>query len=164
VATLYIFRCSTNSVAANGLVNKSSKLGRNLTTKTDPCHYFSTFEPTTPDEIKSIILSLKDSSASGYDGVKSKFLKKNVDFFAEFLSNQINAAFDSGAFPDVLKIARVIPIFKNGSKSEISNYSNGAHSSIVENCGYSNQNWHVTGSCIGPSRVHNCNNLIYLSL
>ncbi len=41
--------------------------------------------------------------------------------------------------------------------------SNGAHSSIVEICGYSNQNWHVTGSCIGPSRVHNSNNLIYLS-
>ncbi len=31
------------------------------------------------------------------------------------------------------------------------------------NFGYSNQNWHVTGSCIGPFRVHNCNNLIYLS-
>ncbi len=41
---------------------------------------------------------------------------------------------------------------------------NGAHSSIDENYGYSNQNWHVTGSCIGPSRVHKRNNLICLSL
>ncbi len=30
--------------------------------------------------------------------------------------------------------------------------SNGAHSSIVENCGYSNKKWHVTSSCIGPSK------------
>jgi hypothetical protein len=32
------------------------------------------------------------------------------------------------------------------------------------NFGYSNQNWHETGSCIGPSRVHNSNNLIYFYL
>jgi hypothetical protein len=32
------------------------------------------------------------------------------------------------------------------------------------NFGYSNQNWHVAGSCIGLSKVHNCNNLIYLPL
>ena len=34
----------------------------------------------------------------------------------------LNASLDQGLFPDSLKLAKVIPIFKNGKKHEVSNY------------------------------------------
>lgn len=34
----------------------------------------------------------------------------------------INKSFESGVFPDILKRARVVPIFKGGSKTSRSNY------------------------------------------
>ena len=34
----------------------------------------------------------------------------------------INKIFNTGIFPDELKIAKVIPIFKKGDKSDINNY------------------------------------------
>jgi hypothetical protein len=82
----------------------------------------SDFSPTTPEELTRVIKSLKNRSSAGYDRIKPIFIKNNVSFFAQFLSDKINEAFDSGQFPDPLKIAKVVPIFKGGSKNDTSNY------------------------------------------
>ncbi len=80
------------------------------------------FEPTTNEEVAETILSLDSNTAAGYDGVKSRFLKKNVTFFANLLCNHINDSFAQGSFPDALKIARVVPIHKDGPKDDPNNY------------------------------------------
>ena len=38
------------------------------------------------------------------------------------MSTIINSSFEQGVFPDLLKIAKVIPVYKNGPKDSISNY------------------------------------------
>jgi hypothetical protein len=43
-------------------------------------------------------------------------------YFAEYLSTQINTALTSRVFPDSLKLARVLIIFKTGSKQNPENY------------------------------------------
>ena len=41
--------------------------------------------------------------------------------FTSTLANLINASFEQGFFPDSLKIAEVVPVHKEGCKSDVSN-------------------------------------------
>jgi hypothetical protein len=55
----------------------------------------STFSPTTSQEINTVIRGLENPSA-GYDLIKTTFIKENSAFFSDFLSKQINIAFQTG--------------------------------------------------------------------
>lgn len=78
--------------------------------------------PTDTNEIKLTIKNLKLNTAAGYDNLNSKLFKICDNELAKPLQIIINTAFKSGVYPDMLKIARVVPIFKDGDKSDISNY------------------------------------------
>jgi len=43
----------------------------------------------------------------------------------------INASFNKGIFPDALKIAKVVPIFKSDDKSVLSNYRSVSVLSVI---------------------------------
>jgi len=73
-------------------------------------------------DIKEIIKSLKNSSSVGFDDISLKLIKPNADMFSIILSPLINMSIRDGYFPSNLKIAKIIPIFKKGSKSNLSNY------------------------------------------
>ena len=45
-----------------------------------------------------------------------------MEFYIKPLTNLINLSIKQGIFPDELKIARVVPIFKSGDKALVSNY------------------------------------------
>ena len=78
--------------------------------------------PTTPHEVFDTISSLKNSKALGYDKIATYFVKVAAKELAWPLSMLFNYSFSYGIFPDCLKIAKIIPVFKNGDKSEINNY------------------------------------------
>jgi hypothetical protein len=82
----------------------------------------NTFDHTNIDEIREILLSLNSNKAMGDDDIPVSFLKKNSDVMCELLSGFINEAFDSGAFPDSLKFARVSPLFKSDDPHDVENY------------------------------------------
>ena len=65
-------------------------------------------------------LSLKNSC--GYDSISSKLLKCISEFLEEPLRLIINHSLCSGIFPDMLKIAKVIPLFKKGDQHLLDNY------------------------------------------
>jgi Reverse transcriptase (RNA-dependent DNA polymerase) len=54
--------------------------------------------------------------------LSASIIKSVAHIIAEPLSIVINHSFIDAYFPDDLKIAKVIPIFKSGSKSDPSNY------------------------------------------
>ena len=64
----------------------------------------------------------KASQGSGLDGISSFFLKVGMPVLAESLSQLFNMSMFLGLFPDDWKIARVAPIYKDGSEDENSNY------------------------------------------
>ena len=66
-------------------------------------------------QVRNVITSLKDSSP-GCDHI-SPFVMKQ-----EPITVLINNSFYHGIFPDELKLARVVPIFKSGDSSKINNY------------------------------------------
>ena len=52
----------------------------------------------------------------GHDNIPVTFIKLVVRIIAPFLIKVINASFELGMFPNILKIAKVIPIYKFGDK------------------------------------------------
>ena len=64
-----------------------------------------------------------DSSKSvGPNSIPVTILKLLKDYISDPLSKIINDSFQSGIFPDRLKLAKVTPVFKKGSKLEKDNY------------------------------------------
>ncbi len=77
---------------------------------------------TNPTEIHNIISSLKNTSACGVDEIPVSAIKSVSDHICPILANLINHSISEGIFPDSLKIAKILPIFKSGDKTLISNY------------------------------------------
>ena len=77
--------------------------------------------PTSEIEIYNIIKYLKDK-AGGVDGIHTIVLKKMCHHIIRPLAYLINLSLAKGIFPDHLKIAEVIPIFKSQKKHLMNNY------------------------------------------
>lgn len=81
------------------------------------------FKPLIPDELLSIISSLKNkSSISSCDGLSCIFVKKIAPSVVEVLTHIFNLSMSSGIFPSVLKKAIIIPLFKKGDRKYLNNY------------------------------------------
>lgn len=78
--------------------------------------------PTNENEVKKIILELKSHKAPGHDNIKAETLKEVVDEITAPIKYIINKAIDLGFFPNILKIGIIKPLYKKGSKLEMSNY------------------------------------------
>ena len=81
-----------------------------------------TLSPTTEDEIKSTIKKLKANRATGPNSIPAKILKNNKNEQAKTLFDLINLVLQSGTFPDILKTAKIIPIYKKEESLERKNY------------------------------------------
>ena len=78
--------------------------------------------PSTTNEIINIIDSLSAKKATRSKDVETKFLKLSQVIIAPILSKLFNMCFKSGVFPNCLKVAEVVPIFKKGDQSKATNY------------------------------------------
>ena len=78
--------------------------------------------PTNPDEVVKITKAFSSKRSFGVDLLPVSVMKECIDPIADVLSHIINLSFSNGQFPDELKIAKVCPVFKGGSKSSFSNY------------------------------------------
>lgn len=77
--------------------------------------------PVTSEEVFTTIKNLKDTSP-GLDGIHARHLKMVGHLISPTLGSIINSIFKTGIFPRTLKNTKVIPIFKKGDRSIISNY------------------------------------------
>jgi len=80
------------------------------------------FEPINLKSLTKTIDSLLPKNSSGFDCLTNRMLKKEKIKFSNLLLNLINETLTGGTFPEVLKIAKVIPIFKKGDKQNLNNY------------------------------------------
>ena len=88
---------------------------------TDPVANSIFLMPTHSQEINDIIRSLKLKSTSD---TKISALKEAtcITKFNDVFSNIINSSFVSGIFPSQLKVAKVVPIHKAGSRMDVENF------------------------------------------
>ena len=107
--------------------NLGTNLSKGIPSSTNPLnnvsflHHSLFFTPTNQFEVEKIINNLKITS-KGYDDIHPKIIKQISMIIAMPLSHIINCSLISGIVPSKLKIAKVIPIFKNGHREDMCNY------------------------------------------
>ena len=78
--------------------------------------------PTCEAEILHTTTNLKASTSEGYDNVSTKLLKQTVKEVATPLAHIVNLSLSHGIFPNDMKLAKIVPIFKNGNTKLFNNY------------------------------------------
>ena len=81
-----------------------------------------TITPTNPTEIQYLIKQLNPKKGTGPNSIPSVFLRMLSFILSVPISNLCNRSLNSGVYPDILKLANVIPIHKKESKLDVSNY------------------------------------------
>ena len=107
-------------------------------------------EPTSPSEAYNALAGLKTGNSSGLDNIPSFLSKTAAVVIAPTLSYFINLSYELGLFPDSMKEAKIIPVFKTGNKLLMSNYRPisilSSFSKIFEKCIY--QRWSPRGQIL----------------
>ena len=78
--------------------------------------------PTDESKIRSLIDKLKPKKSSGYDDISNSLVKELKDELTEPLTVIINKSLQEGVFPQLMKTADVIPLFKLKNKNDKKNY------------------------------------------
>ena len=73
-------------------------------------------------EMRQLIKGLKNSHTRDVYGISTNFIKSCVSLYVSPLTKLVNSAFDSSQFPESLKQALVVPLFKGGNSNDVGNY------------------------------------------
>ena len=113
------FFVSVGENLANKIVTTDDSFKRYLSPNQDSSLFFL---PVTNSDVNEVLCTLDKSKASGYDDLPVRLLVDAKEYVSEPLTYILNLSLTTGVFPDKLKIARVIPIFKKGDKDKPGNY------------------------------------------
>ena len=109
----------------------ASKIGENINNNAGYTNYISMlssvetrfqFKCITDNDTRLAIDKLENKSSSGHDGISNKLLKVLQFELSKSLTLIINQMITTGVFPDLFKISKIIPLFKKGDSSLLSNY------------------------------------------
>jgi len=123
-------KASISDVFNNYFANIGVNLSRNIPSTADsfvkylkaPSRNTFFFSNISEQDIVSSISMLKNTFSAGPDSVPGPVIKYVKFLIATLLAHIFNLSCTTGIFPDGLKLARVTPIFKKGSMTDISNY------------------------------------------
>jgi hypothetical protein len=87
--------------------------------------------PVTGSEVEKLVKGLKNKLSAGIDEIPDYVLKQCIKLLKKPLANIYNASLESGIFPEQLKIAKVVPVYKKGDKKDFLNYSPTALLSVL---------------------------------
>ncbi len=80
------------------------------------------FKPVTEEDVLIEVMNLKNKDSSGIDNISNKLLKKVIFPILQPLTELINQSTLLGIVPNSVKIAKVIPIYKQEDENLIKNY------------------------------------------
>ena len=75
------------------------------------------FEPRTEHKTMKIIENLKNKTSSGIDGISNQLLTSAKNVLVKPITTIINQMIFTGIFPNNLKISKVIPLYKQKTRS-----------------------------------------------
>ena len=73
-------------------------------------------------EVENMLRSLDISKSAGEDKISGKFLRDAAEVISSPLTYIMNLSLKSATVPDDFKLARVLPIYKNGNRNYEGNY------------------------------------------
>lgn len=80
------------------------------------------FDKVRNHEIVTIVKFMANKKSFGIDEIPIKVFKEHVNLLVDPLVYFFNKCIEQNTFPDQLKVARVLPIYKKGSKADAKNY------------------------------------------
>ena len=89
---------------------------------TEPTTNTFILTPTNTEEIGDIIKTLNIGKSIGPNRIPTRLLKQFYKEISIPIEKLIDLSFETGIFPDALKLARIIPIFKKGDLLQCKNY------------------------------------------
>ena len=78
-------------------------------------------KPVTATEVQDVI-NLFKNKATLDTKIQPLKIANSCDNFTTVLAHVVNSSFEQGVFPQALKTAKVVPVHKGGSKTDIKNY------------------------------------------
>ena len=78
--------------------------------------------PTHENEVIKIVGKLPAKASSGHDNISNILLKEIIDPLAKVLVEIFNKSMTTGEFPSIMKLAEVVPLYKNKEHYLESNY------------------------------------------
>jgi hypothetical protein len=72
--------------------------------------------------VEQVIKGLKNNSSAGFDEILTFLVKQCLCYFIKPLVHIYNVSFQTGIFPDMMKKAKIKPLFKKGDRQYIQNY------------------------------------------
>ena len=119
---------------AEGFNEYFSNIGPDLSSRIDSSNYnfetyiknakseFAAFQPVTVSQISHLLHGLSGNKATGTDKISYKIIKLAAPVISDSLTLIFNQAITLSSFPDEWKIARVVPLYKNGQRGIPGNY------------------------------------------
>jgi len=78
--------------------------------------------PAKESEVEKVEKGLKNKLSAGINEIPDYAVKQCITLLKKPLANIYNASLESGIFPDQLKIAKVVTLYKNGDTRDIQKY------------------------------------------
>jgi hypothetical protein len=88
----------------------------------EPSKHSMFLTPTDSEEIDKIITSLLPKTSCGIDNISTKFIKMIKSSIKVPLTKLINKSLENGIVPQIMKIAKVIPLYKGKNAEQCTNY------------------------------------------
>ena len=119
---------------AEGSNDYFSNIGPDLASKIDTSNYnfetytktaeseFAAFQPVTVSHVCRLLHGLSSNKATGIDKISCKIIKIAAPAISDSLTFIFNQALTLSSFPNEWKMARVIPLYKNGQRNIPGNY------------------------------------------
>merc|ERR1711954_149445 len=116
-------------------------------------------EPVTVQEIRKIIKNLKNTNSRGNTEITNKIVKELKEYLSVALKHLTNTIYTTGKYPDILKIARVLPLKKKGKPSDDMNSFRPINNlcpldKIVEETLRKRIDKHLTNNKVIPNNTH----------
>ena len=80
-----------------------------------PSHVYFTVPYITIEQVSEFIHALGPTKATGLDGLGPRVLKMAANMLAPSIASLINKNIETATFPSHPKVAKVFPIYKNGT-------------------------------------------------
>ena len=94
----------------------------NLVTLSDKRDKKNNFTAVDENDIRKIADKLDNKKSWGIDGISNIIMKSIINILNKAITIIINQMLETGVFPDKLKVAKVIPLFKKGDPTLLTNY------------------------------------------
>ena len=85
--------------------------------KTNECNLF--LSPVLQEDIITTVKNSKSKTSCDHNNIDMVIIKQVINYIAKPLAHVCSTSFEHGVFPDNMKVARVVPLFKAGDRSAV---------------------------------------------